>query len=490
MATKPTSTAAGPTAPSAAEERAAPLTRTAALACCAGAASAPASRRPALAPPAAAFARRAQSAEPTCFDGIKNGDETDVDCGGSSCLPCLTIHAACKIDSDCGSDYCKGGSCGEPHPTCSDGIKNGLETGVDCGGSACPACSIGTTCLVPTDCDTGNCVQGTCSGAWPTCSDGIKNQDETGTDCGGVSCRPCPLQQPCALDGDCSSGNCVNSVCSTVAPSCSNTTCGGTCPACPAGSKCTAATDCASTNCVSGVCATKEPTCTDGVKNGDETAVDCGGSSCALCGDNKSCKADGDCASFFCNPATSTCTTPAQKPSPSPSPSSPSPSSPSPVPRPSPSPSPANDICDPTNNPCAAVVGSDGACSNTAGGGFSCGCTRGLTWSAAQRKCIEKDDCATAGGGNPCANVANSNGTCHDVAAPGSGYMCDCANGFGWDAATTKCTAHMWRHSHWFSWYDVPPRLLNQEHLASNLHGIILHLHNRLHAEAAPAYPE
>lgn len=78
--------------------------------------------------------------EPTCDDGIQNGDEEGVDCGGSSCPAC-------------------------PTPTCSDGIQNGDETGVDCGGS-CPPCPA-------------------------TCSDGIQNGDETGVDCGG-SCPPCP----------------------------------------------------------------------------------------------------------------------------------------------------------------------------------------------------------------------------------------------------------------------------------------------------------
>ncbi|MCB9295392.1 MAG: hypothetical protein H6559_20050 [Lewinellaceae bacterium] len=50
---------------------------------------------------------------PSCEDGIQNGDETGVDCGGSSCPAC---------------------------PTCSDGVQNGDETGVDCGGSSCPVC--------------------------------------------------------------------------------------------------------------------------------------------------------------------------------------------------------------------------------------------------------------------------------------------------------------------------------------------------------------
>ncbi len=53
--------------------------------------------------------------EPTCTDGMMNGDETGVDCGGS-CEPCET----------------------EPTPTCTDGMMNGDETGVDCGGSCEP----------------------------------------------------------------------------------------------------------------------------------------------------------------------------------------------------------------------------------------------------------------------------------------------------------------------------------------------------------------
>lgn len=49
----------------------------------------------------------------SCFNGIKDGDETGVDCGGS-CVPCAT---------------------------CDDGIKNGQETGIDCGGPDCEPCT-------------------------------------------------------------------------------------------------------------------------------------------------------------------------------------------------------------------------------------------------------------------------------------------------------------------------------------------------------------
>ena len=55
-------------------------------------------------------------------------------------------------------------ACGPP--TCEDGIQNGDETGIDCGGASCPAC--------------------------PTCDDGEMNGDEIGVDCGGPDCPDCP----------------------------------------------------------------------------------------------------------------------------------------------------------------------------------------------------------------------------------------------------------------------------------------------------------
>lgn len=96
---------------------------------------------------------------PTCSDGIQNGDETGVDCGGS-CSPCASCNDGIQNGDETGVDC--GGSC-SPCPTCNDGIQNGDETGVDCGGS-CSPCA--------------------------TCNDGIQNGDETGVDCGG-SCDPC-----------------------------------------------------------------------------------------------------------------------------------------------------------------------------------------------------------------------------------------------------------------------------------------------------------
>ena len=55
---------------------------------------------------------------PSCTNGIQDGTETGVDCGGTC------------------PDTC------EAEPTCSDGIQNGDEEGVDCGGSCPNACTV------------------------------------------------------------------------------------------------------------------------------------------------------------------------------------------------------------------------------------------------------------------------------------------------------------------------------------------------------------
>jgi YVTN family beta-propeller protein len=45
---------------------------------------------------------------PTCTDGVKNGKETDVDCGGPLCTQCAAGHA-CSMNSDCYSGMCVNG---------------------------------------------------------------------------------------------------------------------------------------------------------------------------------------------------------------------------------------------------------------------------------------------------------------------------------------------------------------------------------------------
>ena len=127
----------------------------------------------------------------TCIDGIQNGDEAGVDCGGTNCPTCPTCVDGIQNGDETGVDC--GGSC-QPcgtAPTCTDGIQNGDETGVDCGGtiSNCPPCAI----LGCTDSDAHNYnpAADTDDGSCETCNDNVQNGDETEIDCGGVKCNPC-----------------------------------------------------------------------------------------------------------------------------------------------------------------------------------------------------------------------------------------------------------------------------------------------------------
>lgn len=95
--------------------------------------------------------RCAEAAEPSCFDRVRDGDETDVDCGGS-CGACAAGRA-CEGASDCQSNACDG-TCAAP--SCDNGVRDGYETDVDCGGP-CGGCALGQACWSGNDCLSGQC---------------------------------------------------------------------------------------------------------------------------------------------------------------------------------------------------------------------------------------------------------------------------------------------------------------------------------------------
>lgn len=123
----------------------------------------------------------------TCTDGVKNGTETDVDCGGGACpkcgdeKKCLVGHQDC-VSGECGIGT-QGGACNPGDagpggcvceaPTCDDRVLNGTESDVDCGSSgSCPAgetcqtcssCTTGKTCGTPKDCISDTCNDDVCS---------------------------------------------------------------------------------------------------------------------------------------------------------------------------------------------------------------------------------------------------------------------------------------------------------------------------------------
>src|SRR5512142_1618403 len=89
---------------------------------------------------------------------------------------------------------------------CSNGKTDGNETDVDCGGS-CNACPVEKACRGDADCATSTCVSGRCYD--PTCRNSRQDQEngETDIDCGGPICPACKAAQHCALNADCANGN-------------------------------------------------------------------------------------------------------------------------------------------------------------------------------------------------------------------------------------------------------------------------------------------
>ena len=154
--------------------------------------------------------------EASCDDGVRNGGESDIDCG-RECPDGCVLGRACGHDDDCQRHLvCEEGFCAAN--ACGDGVVNGDETGVDCGGSVCPRCPSGHGCATSEDCEAGlDCSDGVCSGG-DSCSNSVLDGDETDVDCGGSVCGPCNLGQTCVSSVDCFD-ECVAGMCSWPEPS-------------------------------------------------------------------------------------------------------------------------------------------------------------------------------------------------------------------------------------------------------------------------------
>jgi hypothetical protein len=145
---------------------------------------------------------------PSCTDGVRNGQETGLDCGGPACSKCAGGEG-CNGAADCASGTCAASVCAA---SCFDNVKDGDETGKDCGGS-CNGCPPGDPCKVNGDCASKICTAGVC--AAPSCSDGVQNGTESDIDC-GKGCIGCALGQKCNFDSDCDSHGCRNGLCTEV----------------------------------------------------------------------------------------------------------------------------------------------------------------------------------------------------------------------------------------------------------------------------------
>lgn len=136
---------------------------------------------------------------------VEEGDPCDQD-GGSFCTADAQC-VECLVDEDCTESCSEANTCVQAE--CDDGDFNGLETDTDCGGPDCDPCLNGDTCEDDTDCVSGDCDV-TCQ---PSCTDGVVGPGETDVDCGGVCDDECVLGQACEGDGDCDSDHCMSLVC-------------------------------------------------------------------------------------------------------------------------------------------------------------------------------------------------------------------------------------------------------------------------------------
>jgi hypothetical protein len=80
-------------------------------------------------------------------------------CTLEACAGPSPIHIPAPDGTVCPSGVCMGGVCTF---SCFDGLRNGTETDVDCGGATCPKCAFGKRCAAGVDCVTGVCVMGIC----------------------------------------------------------------------------------------------------------------------------------------------------------------------------------------------------------------------------------------------------------------------------------------------------------------------------------------
>ncbi len=154
----------------------------------------------------------------SCMDGVRNGDESDLDCGGERCVPCLQGQQ-CNTLKDCtGALVCADGICcssqcsgpclacnlpdllGECNPIDEYGDDPSYGNGMSCLNANGLACSAAASCLQALD---TNCAgNGDCASL--RCADPDGNGQKT--------CVKGP-GDPCNQAVECFNNTCTNGMC-------------------------------------------------------------------------------------------------------------------------------------------------------------------------------------------------------------------------------------------------------------------------------------
>lgn len=243
------------------------------------------------------------------------GGEGERDCIFDVSSPLDGYYSECRRCS-APMDTSAAGAGADDGGPCSDTMKNGFETGTDCGGPDCGPCPDGQGCITADDCTSGVCGTGFICAA-PACDDEVLNGSETDLDCGGDDCDPCPAGGACVVDGDCEGGGpCQDDTCQCApltVDDCATDFCGSLddgcggqvqCPACEAPAQCISdmcctpltVADCGADDCGSkpdgcGGTIDCPDTCADSglVCNGNTCEAACVPSGCPLCLGTRCC---------------------------------------------------------------------------------------------------------------------------------------------------------------------------------------------------------
>ncbi|AUX20000.1 hypothetical protein SOCEGT47_004570 [Sorangium cellulosum] len=277
----------------------------------------------------------------SCSDETKNGDETDVDCGGGDCPKC-EIAKACDEADDCESGFCADGvccdaACDSDCDACTAALKESGEDDGTCGPSKAE-----TECGELTCADGVQTEPGTCDGESTECVPGATTECET------FACDPdanacfttcaedanCATCHTCTDDGECELAEAGATGLGCEEDQACNAT--GECKAAN-GQECTAPEDCGSGNCVDGVCcdtacdgtcmacnvAESAGTCSPIALGGEdadncEATQVCDGEGACKLKPREACTDDAECASNNCLDTGDVCgpipTTPAPEP--------------------------------------------------------------------------------------------------------------------------------------------------------------------------------
>src|SRR3989338_1333273 len=160
-----------------------------------------------------------------CDNGVQDGEEVGVDCGSPAHCPTCRQGETGELDNDC-SSQCYQGRCMRPEQEpafCYDGNANfgDGEMGIDCGGPCVAGCPAHGLCSEDSDCESLNCVlveagdNATKLCFDRTCYNGVADGTETDVDCGG-GCSFCQPGDSCRQDLDCNTLYCLGGICQEV----------------------------------------------------------------------------------------------------------------------------------------------------------------------------------------------------------------------------------------------------------------------------------